>query len=45
MVNRGYNVGGQYIYFKAGILQGKYSGNDDYKQATYYALTKLHTTN
>lgn len=46
MVDSGFNVGGQYMYFKAGIYQGNNSGNDDdYAQATFYALEKTHTTN
>jgi len=46
MVNSGFNVGGQYMYFKAGVYQGNNSGeDDDYVQATFYALEKTHTTN
>ena len=46
MVNSGFNVGGQYMYFKAGIYHLNNSGNDDdYAQATFYALEKSHTTN
>jgi hypothetical protein len=44
MVNSGFNVGGQYMYFKAGVYQGNSSGDDDdYVQATFYALEKTHT--
>ncbi|WP_179319090.1 polysaccharide lyase family 7 protein [Winogradskyella helgolandensis] len=46
MVNSGFNVGGQYMYFKAGVYQANNSGDDDdYAQATFYALEKSHTTN
>jgi len=46
MVNSGFNVGGQYMYFKAGVYHVNNSGNDDdYAQATFYALDKTHTTN
>lgn len=46
MANSGYNVGGQYMYFKAGLYQANNSGDDDdYVQATFYALEKTHTTN
>lgn len=46
MVNSGFNVGGQYMYFKAGVYHVNNSGNDDdYVQATFYALEKTHTTN
>ncbi|WP_407556107.1 polysaccharide lyase family 7 protein [Winogradskyella sp. 4-2091] len=46
MVNSGFNVGGQYMYFKAGVYHVNNSGNDDdYVQATFYALDKSHTTN
>ncbi|WP_400074820.1 polysaccharide lyase family 7 protein [Winogradskyella sp. R77965] len=46
MVNSGFNVGGQYMYFKAGVYHVNNSGNDDdYAQATFYALEKMHTTN
>lgn len=46
MVSSGFNVGGQYMYFKAGVYQGNNSGeDDDYVQATFYALEKTHTTN
>ncbi|MCL4157528.1 UNVERIFIED_CONTAM: hypothetical protein GTU68_005897 [Idotea baltica] len=46
MVNSGFNVGGQYMYFKAGLYQANNTGNDnDYVQATFYALEKSHTIN
>lgn len=46
MVNSGFNVGGQYMYFKAGVYHVNNSGNDDdYAKATFYALEKTHTTN
>ena len=46
MVNSGFNVGGQYMYFKAGVYHLNSTGNDDdYAQATFYALEKSHTTN
>lgn len=46
MVNSGFNVGGQYMYFKAGIYHLNNSGNnDDYAQVTFYALEKTHTMN
>ncbi|SEQ00700.1 poly(beta-D-mannuronate) lyase [Hyunsoonleella jejuensis] len=46
MVNSGFNVGGQYMYFKAGLYHLNNSGDaDDYAQVTFYALEKSHTTN
>jgi hypothetical protein len=46
MVNSGFNVGGQYMYFKAGIYHLNNSGDDDdYAQATFYTLEKTHTMN
>lgn len=46
MANSGFNVGGQYMYFKAGVYHLNSTGNDDdYAQATFYALEKSHTTN
>ncbi len=46
MVNSGFNVGGQYMYFKAGVYHVNNSGDDnDYAQATFYALEKSHTLN
>lgn len=44
MVNSGFNVGGQYMYFKAGVYHLNNSGDaDDFAQATFYALEKTHT--
>ena len=44
MLNSGFNVGGQYMYFKAGVYHLNNSGDaDDYAQATFYALDKTHT--
>ncbi|WP_240475175.1 polysaccharide lyase family 7 protein [Neotamlana sedimentorum] len=46
MVNSGYDQGGQYMYFKAGVYNQNNSGNDDdYVQATFYDLEKSHTLN
>jgi len=46
MTNSGYDVGGQYMYFKAGVYNQNNSGNaDDYVQATFYKLEKSHTVN
>lgn len=46
MASSGFNVGGQYMYFKAGVYHLNNSGDaDDYAQATFYALEKSHTTN
>ncbi len=46
MANSGFNVGGQYMYFKAGLYHLNNSGDaDDYAQVTFYALEKSHTTN
>jgi poly(beta-D-mannuronate) lyase len=46
MVNSGFNVAGQYMYFKAGLYHLNNSGDDDdYAQVTFYALKKTHTTN
>ncbi|MGB6268172.1 MAG: polysaccharide lyase family 7 protein [Olleya sp.] len=46
MVNSGYNVGGQYMYFKAGLYHLNNSGDsNDYAQVTFYALEKTHNTN
>lgn len=43
--NSGYNTGGQYMYFKAGVYNQNKSGNPkDYVQATFYALSKNHTS-
>ncbi|WP_406682721.1 polysaccharide lyase family 7 protein [Seonamhaeicola sp. MEBiC1930] len=46
MINSGFNVGGQYMYFKAGLYNVNNSGDGaDYVQATFYKLEKSHTTN
>lgn len=46
MASSGYDVGGQYMYFKAGVYNQNNSGDaDDYVQATFYALDKSHTVN
>ncbi|MGJ8745409.1 polysaccharide lyase family 7 protein [Polaribacter sp.] len=46
MENSGFNVGGQYMYFKAGVYNQNNTGDaTDYVQATFYALEKSHTTN
>ena len=46
MQNSGFNVSGQYMYFKAGIYQANNTGDtDDYAQVTFYKLEKSHTTN
>ncbi|WP_405565052.1 polysaccharide lyase family 7 protein [Polaribacter sp. Asnod6-C07] len=46
MKDSGFNVSGQYMYFKAGVYNQNNSGDaDDYVQATFYALEKSHTTN
>lgn len=46
MASSGFNVGGQYMYFKAGVYHLNNSGDsDDFVQATFYALEKSHTTN
>ncbi|BAO74967.1 alginate lyase precursor [Winogradskyella sp. PG-2] len=42
MFNSGFNVGGQYMYFKAGLYHLNNTG-DDYAQVTFYALDKTHT--
>ena len=43
MSNSGYDVGGQYMYFKAGAYIQDNTGNDnDYAQVTYYALDNTH---
>lgn len=44
MANSGYDVGGQYMYFKAGVYHLNNSGNsDDYAQATFYSLSQSHS--
>lgn len=46
MTNSGFDVSGQYMYFKAGVYNQNNSGDaDDYAQATFYKLKKSHTTN
>ncbi|WP_341222189.1 polysaccharide lyase family 7 protein [Polaribacter atrinae] len=46
MINSGFNVSGQYMYFKACVYNQNNTGDaDDYVQATFYALEKGHTTN
>lgn len=43
MSDSGYDVGGQYMYFKAGAYNQNNSGDpDDYVQATFYQLEKTH---
>ncbi|MDN3666646.1 polysaccharide lyase family 7 protein [Algibacter miyuki] len=45
MVNSGYDEGGQYMYFKAGVYNQNNTGDaDDYVQATFYELEKSHST-
>lgn len=44
MSNSGYNQGGQYMYFKAGVYNQNNTGNsDDYVQATFYKIENKHT--
>jgi len=46
MQNSGFNVSGQYMYFKAGIYQANNTGDaNDFAQATFYKLEKSHTVN
>ena len=46
MSSSGYDVGGQYMYFKAGVyIQDNTGDDDDYTQATFYNLETSHTTN
>lgn len=46
MANSGFNVGGQYMCFKAGVYHLNNSGDDDYYcQVIFYNLEKSHTTN
>ena len=46
MSNSGYDRGGQYMYFKAGVyIQDNTGDDDDFAQATFYSLEKSHTTN
>ena len=43
MEGSGYDQGGQYMYFKAGVYNQNNSGDpDDYVQATFYALQAVH---
>jgi poly(beta-D-mannuronate) lyase len=43
MSESGYDVGGKYIYFKAGVYNQNNSGDpDDYAQVTFYKLEKSH---
>jgi len=43
MSNSGYDIGGQYMCFKAVVyLQDKTGNDDDYAQVTYYALDNKH---
>ncbi|OEF23309.1 polysaccharide lyase family 7 protein [Vibrio rumoiensis] len=43
MSNSGYDNGGQYMYFKAGVYNQNNSGNaNDYVQATFYSLEQSH---
>lgn len=45
MSQSGYDVGGKYMYFKAGVYnQNITSEMDDYVQATFYKLEKSHGT-
>ena len=46
MASSGFNVSGQYMYFKAGVYNQNNTGDDtDYVQATFYTLDKSHTSN
>lgn len=43
MTTSGYDVGGQYMYFKAGVYNQNNTGDPtDYVQATFYLLTNTH---
>lgn len=43
MSNSGYDVGGQYMYFKAGVYNQNNSGDlHDYVQATFYKIDNQH---
>ncbi|CAH7060880.1 Alginate lyase precursor [Vibrio chagasii] len=43
MSNSGYDVGGKYMYFKAGVYNQNISGDlEDYSQATFYQLDVSH---
>lgn len=44
MTNSGYDVGGQYMYFKAGVYNQNNTGTaTDYVQATFYSLESGHS--
>ena len=44
MSNSGYDQGGQYMYFKAGVYNQNNTGAGiDFVQATFYSLSKTHT--
>lgn len=44
MSNSGYDVGGQYMYFKAGVYNQNNTGDaNDYVQATFYKVENKHT--
>lgn len=44
MSNSGYDQGGQYMYFKAGVYNQNNTGSDtDYAEATFYQLDNKHT--
>lgn len=44
MNNSGYDQGGQYMYFKAGVYNQNNTGDDnDYVQATFYKVENKHT--
>ena len=43
MVHSGYDLGGQYMYFKAGVYNQNNTGNaKDYVQATFYTIENRH---
>jgi len=45
MSKSGYDVGGRYMYFKAGVYnQNKSGDNEDYIQATFYKIKTSHDT-
>jgi len=44
MTDSGYDTGGQYMYFKAGVYNQNNSGDPkDYVQATFYTIENSHT--
>jgi poly(beta-D-mannuronate) lyase len=44
MTNSGYDEGGQYLYFKAGVYNQNNTGDPkDYVQATFYKIENSHT--